>query len=462
MPNALLIENNLELSNMLVALLRLEGHGSELIKDADHVDVALIAAPEGGYHLVVVDMDAPHMSTEVLLKAIGGRHNLSDKPLVLLVNYEVDTAKLRSTIEESGFTGSIDFLRKPVEATDLALLFKTRLPRKLDPSLFTSGIYPALPPKTLDGFVSEGTLLDGKYRLLKLVGGGSTCHVYKAESVDGETHLAVKILSLSTLRETESLSRFQREAKLNSALSHANIVAVKDYGISDHGQPYLVMELLEGASLLEVVERHGRPTLNEVLSFFKQVCEGLHYAHEQGIVHRDIKPSNMMVTGDGETGFTVKIVDFGLARMTESDAMDHNVTLAGHVVGSPPYMSPEQCRGELVDYRSDIYSLGCSLYEMLHGKYPYEGDNPVQIMIRHLKEAPPVVQLADANPEVNRRLSEIIGRCMAKERDQRLTAAEAAQLISDCMEFARPQDSSQAPWAPKKKVLNWLAGRFTP
>ena len=337
------------------------------------------------------------------------------------------------------------------------------LRNKLDPACDT--IFPALFSSTqtatftrqVDPYV--GSVLADRYVLTKLIGGGSSSLVYQGRRRHDNKPVAVKLLIVNSRSSPEVLARFKREARLNSVLVHKNIVAVEDYGVGERDQPFLVMELLDGATLQEIVEKHGLPNLVEVLGFFRQVCDGLSYAHSQGIVHRDIKPNNMMVMGSGESGFTVKIVDFGLARLAENDNPNTEVTQAGNVVGSPPYMSPEQCRGEQVDHRSDIYSLGCSLYEMLHGDLPYLGKDPVSVMIKHLKAPIPEMEVKRADSEVNAELNKVVSRCLAKEREARYqTASEVASELARCEALLSKEKPGT--WEPKNKVLSWLAARF--
>ncbi|MBX9938318.1 MAG: serine/threonine protein kinase [Candidatus Obscuribacterales bacterium] len=302
-----------------------------------------------------------------------------------------------------------------------------------------------------------GRLLNERYVLTRYIGGGSSSIVYQGMRREDEYPVAVKMLIIHSRTNAETKARFDREARLNSELIHPNIVRVLDFGIDLSSQPFLVMELLEGASLLEIVNKHGAPSTKELLGFLMQVLEGLSYAHGRGIVHRDIKPSNMMLTGSGDSGFIVKIVDFGLARMTENEPQNTEVTQSGQVVGSPPYMSPEQCRGETVDHRSDIYSFGCSLYELLQGRLPFSAEEPVGVMIKHLKEPVPKLEVQGLEGEALSRLNKVVAGCLAKDREKRYQSA--AEALKDLRVAAEGLDKGQQ-WEPKNKVLSWLAARF--
>jgi serine/threonine protein kinase/DNA-binding response OmpR family regulator len=312
-----------------------------------------------------------------------------------------------------------------------------------------------------------GTILDGKYSLDRLIGGGGTSLVYESRHIGVGKTLAIKVLVNDADTSEETRARFRREARINGQLNHRNIVGVIDFGIGERGQPYLAMDLLQGFSLAEVMESHGRPTLSALLAFFMQACDGLGHAHSLGIVHRDIKPSNIMITGDDTTGLVVKIVDFGLARPFGSANTDLNLTMAGNVVGSAPYMSPEQCRGHEVDHRTDVYSFGCTLFEVLHGDMPFAARDPVSIMMKHLQEAPPLLVLKDCDVringqvdeslsrELNTRLNSIIQKCMAKNPDERYQSMdEIAKDLAACISSIKGTEKDN------KSLLGWLTDRF--
>lgn len=318
-----------------------------------------------------------------------------------------------------------------------------------------------------------GTILDGKYELTDLIGGGGSGLVYRGKHVVLGNTVALKILHLSVLSRSDMVQRFQREARLTGLLSHPNIVAVRDFGLSQQNQPYLVMELIEGASLGEVLEKHGRPPLFECVNIFYQACAGLEHAHKKGLVHRDIKPSNLMLTDNGTAGVMVKLVDFGLARTTAVEPGIAKITQTGHVFGSPPYMSPEQCRGMEVDARADIYSVGCAFFEALQGWPPFLGKDPVDVLIKHVSEPPPPLVFEDVPYQVHIRLSNIVAKCLHKDPDKRY------QSVSDLMRaldqvlsenrpveseaMVTPADMAEKPWGEhKKNVLAWLGRRFKP
>lgn len=266
-----------------------------------------------------------------------------------------------------------------------------------------------------------GTVLDGKYEILEILGGGGTGLVYRAKHCQLGTMVAVKVLISPLALSSENVRRFRREAQTVIGFSHQNILTVHDFGASVDGQPYLVMELITGESLSDFIERRGKLSVAETLEILRQTCDGLQYAHEHGAIHRDIKPSNIMLIEDGSQAQTlhVKIVDFGLAKKVEQDERTEKLTMTGDVLGSPPYMSPEQCRGFTLDRRTDIYSLGCVMYEMLTGVRAFTGNEPIAIIWNQVTQEPPHLVLSDVDGRLRERLDLIVMKCLAKETDRR-------------------------------------------
>ena len=216
-----------------------------------------------------------------------------------------------------------------------------------------------------------GEVIAGKYKVIDILGRGGSGVVFHVEQTFLGTHLALKLPTFSTYdTEIESL-RFQREAKATAKLHHSNLIKIFDFGMLPNKQPYLVMELVNGLSLAEYIKTNGPLSVDEATSVFSQAASGLKFAHDHGVIHRDVKPGNIMLVSGmplGAPGF-VKILDFGIAKDGTEDG--RALTQTGDVFGSPYYMSPEQCNGEKVDQRADIYSLGCSFYEALIGTPPF-------------------------------------------------------------------------------------------
>lgn len=267
-----------------------------------------------------------------------------------------------------------------------------------------------------------GKKLDGRYEITELIGVGGMADVYKAMDVMEDRTVAVKILKPEFAENEEFLRRFRNESKAIAVLSHPNIVKIYDVGFTDEIQ-FIVMEYIDGITLKEFIERQGILKWKDALHFITQILRALQHAHDKGIVHRDIKPQNIMLFTDG----TIKVMDFGIARFSRIDGK----TLSDKTIGSVHYISPEQARGDMTDERSDIYSVGVMLYEMLTGKKPFDGDNPVAIALKHMQEeAVPPREIMPAIPEA---LEEIVIHAMEREPARRYQSA--AEMIRDIDTF---------------------------
>lgn len=267
-----------------------------------------------------------------------------------------------------------------------------------------------------------GRKLDGRYEITELIGVGGMADVYKAIDVMENRTVAVKILKDEFSNSEEFLRRFRNESKAIALLSHPNIVKIYDVGFTDEIQ-FIVMEYIDGITLKEFIDQQGVLRWKDALHFITQILRALQHAHDKGIVHRDIKPQNIMLFSDG----TIKVMDFGIARFARIDGK----TLSDKTIGSVHYISPEQARGDMTDERSDIYSVGVMLYEMLTGKKPFDGDNPVAIALKHMEEE--AVSPRDIMPSIPEALEEIVIHAMEREPAKRYQSA--AEMIKDIDRF---------------------------
>jgi serine/threonine-protein kinase len=260
-------------------------------------------------------------------------------------------------------------------------------------------------------------VLAGRYRIDTAVGEGGMAKVFRGQDVVLGRTVAVKVLAPEYARDRRFVERFRREAQSAAALSHPNVVSVFDTG-SDGPVHYIVMEFLEGRTLREVLAQDGRLHPSRAAEIAEAMCRALATAHHHGLVHRDVKPGNVMLTPSGE----VKVMDFGIARVTTGEALTQTAT----VLGTASYFSPEQAKGEGVDPRSDVYSAGCVLYEMLTGRPPFTGDSPVSIAYKHVREDAPVP--SSLNPDVSPALDAVVMKALAKNPVNRYqTAIEMAE-----------------------------------
>lgn len=265
-----------------------------------------------------------------------------------------------------------------------------------------------------------GRTLADRYHLTEIIGKGGMGVVYLARHEMMDRLVALKMLQTELTQDEMSVKRFQQEAKAASHLNHPHLITLHDFGILPTGQPFLVMEYLQGVSLLDVLRSEGPLEPKRAVKIFSEVADGLYHAHKVGILHRDLKPSNIiLINNQGDRDF-VKIVDFGLAKlMPWSGKESQHLTKTGEVFGSPIYMSPEQCMGKQLWPTSDIYSLGITLFEALTGKPPFRGANSIQTASKHMTEAPP--KLVDIRPDLPlpEGLERVVQKCLNKNPDDR-------------------------------------------
>jgi serine/threonine-protein kinase len=256
------------------------------------------------------------------------------------------------------------------------------------------------------------TLFDGRYRIMRKLGSGGMADVYLAEDEELGRRVAIKILNDRHANDEQFVERFRREAKNAAGLSHPNIVSIYDRGEAE-GTYYIAMEYLDGRSLKELVVARGPLPIQDAIAATRQVLGALRFAHRKGVVHRDIKPHNVMADADGR----LKVTDFGIARAGVSQ-----MTEAGSIIGTAQYLSPEQARGAAVDQRSDLYSVGIVLYEMLTGQVPFTGESPVEIAMKHLSDTPRPPSML--RPEIPPDLDMVVLRALAKNPEDRFQTAE--------------------------------------
>ena len=280
-------------------------------------------------------------------------------------------------------------------------------------------------------------ILDQRYELEELIGGGGMADVYKARDCLLNRPVAVKILHEKFKQDKEFVDKFQREAQAAARLSHPNIVNIYDVGVAD-GDHYIVMEYVPGRTLKDRIRQEGHLSVSESLRVAREIAEALAHAHANNLVHCDIKPHNILMMADGHA----KVADFGIARAVTESTM----TYSGNVIGSVHYFSPEQAKGTMITPKSDVYSLGVVLYEMLTGKLPFTGDNPVSIAVKHLQEEPvPVRQIDPAIPPV---VEAIVSKAMSKDPAMRPTSAELVQDISQAERMLMAGSQSMPQMAP--------------
>ena len=280
--------------------------------------------------------------------------------------------------------------------------------------------------------------LSGRYELGEILGFGGMSEVHLARDLRLHRDVAVKVLRADLARDPSFYLRFRREAQNAAALNHPSIVAVYDTGEADTPAgplPYIVMEYVEGVTLRDIVHTDGPMPPRRAIEVIADACQALNFSHQHGIIHRDVKPANIMIT----TKDAVKVMDFGIARALADSG--NSVTQTAAVIGTAQYLSPEQARGESVDARSDVYSLGCVLYEMLTGEPPFTGDSPVSVAYQHVREDP--VAPSQRHEGISAELDAVVLKALAKNPENRYQTA--AEMRADLVRV----HNGEAPEAPK-------------
>lgn len=272
-----------------------------------------------------------------------------------------------------------------------------------------------------------GTVIGRRFEVVSRIGAGGMGVVYKARQLGMDRWVAVKMLLKELAHDDNVVKRFKVEALAASRLTHPNTIRIYDFGQTEDANLYIAMEYLEGQSLERALRRGGPMPARRFLHILKQVAASLSEAHSKGIVHRDLKPDNIfLITVNGDPDF-VKVLDFGVAKLREADRRQGTLTQAGMIFGTPRYMAPEQCRSLSVDHRADIYALGVIAYEALTSVPPFDADNPLAILIKHVQESPKPLALARPDVEVPEEVERLVMRCLEKAPERRFRDSAEVQ-----------------------------------
>lgn len=268
-----------------------------------------------------------------------------------------------------------------------------------------------------------GKKIQDKYEVMEVRSRGGMGVIYKGRHLLLERPVAIKCITEVLTYDTSIWKRFEQEAKSASLLNHPNIITVHDFGVTEDGDLYLVMEYLEGASLNEFIELNGQLSEKLCAKIFAQVCDALHHAHSVGILHRDLKPSNIFISSTSR-GPSVKVLDFGLAKVMHASTKE-KITRTGECLGTPDYMSPEQSRGMTMDQRSDIYATGICMFEALTGKLPFAADDLMQVLSRQMSDKPPSFKEVAPERKIHKDIEQIVMKCLEKDPQKRYQSMEA-------------------------------------
>ncbi|MBY0546322.1 MAG: protein kinase [Candidatus Obscuribacterales bacterium] len=359
------------------------------------------------YDVIILDWDLPDGTGLELCREFRGNGGVT--PILLMTG--------RSAVEEkeTGLdAGADDYITKPFALRELTARLKAMLRRSTQYA----------PPVT-ENFSEPraGMILGGKYRLVDQIGEGGMSVIWRAADTTMQREVVVKLMRGYLSQDDRTLKRFEQECRVLAKLNNANTVMVFDAGSIDNKLPFLIMEYVRGVSLRDIITRGGPMPIKQILQISIQVCRGLQAAHDAGVVHRDLKPDNILVNEDLSRPDAVKIVDFGIALLMQGGF--ERVTRDGMVIGTMEYISPEQLDDTVLDGRADLYALGVVLYEMATGDIPFKANNAEAVMMKHLRERPPLpsAMRAEAGP-----LDAIVSKAMEKNRNWRYESADAFRL----------------------------------
>ncbi len=399
----LVVDDNEMNRDMLSRRLQRRGFRVHVAEDGEK---GLAIVNEETIDLVLLDIMMPGIDGIEVLKRLRQQHSQVQLP-VIMATAKQDSEDVVQALE----LGANDYVTKPID-------FPVVLAR-VQAQLRTKAAAPA--PKSGEPTAAEiepGVVLAGKYRLEELIGSGNFGAVYKARHLDLDLDVAVKVLLPSVTANEESMRRFRQEGVAACRVRHPNAVTVSDFGITETGVAFMVMELLEGTTLVEEIRRHGKIPPRRCLEILRPVCEVLAEAHDAGLVHRDIKPENIFLhhTSRGEV---IKVLDFGIAKLVGEAVTQENLTAEGWILGTPAYIAPERVNDQNYDGRSDVYSLGILMFEMLTGRRPFRTSrqDPMGLLMMHVNAEPPT--LRSVAPELSEELEELVARAIRKNPDER-------------------------------------------
>jgi CheY-like chemotaxis protein len=410
-PVLLVVDDHEQNRDLLSRWLTKRGHRVLVACDGQE---ALVLIEGGGVDLVLLDIMMPGMSGLEVLREVRRWRSEVELPVIMA------TAKSESDdmVEALGL-GANDYVTKPL---DLPVVL-ARVEAQLRQRRRVQG------PKLRSGTLAAGVILDGRYRIEAAIGAGAFGAVYRARHLEFGQDVAVKVLKSGVTGDAALVARFRREAISACRVKHPNAVTVLDFGVADDGTTFLVMELLTGRSLADALEAEGAVAARTSIEIAVAVCDALVAAHQAGVIHRDIKPSNIFLHANGRDT-VVKVLDFGIAKVVGDATQSQSLTAEGALVGTPAYMAPERLSAEPYCGKSDVFSLGATLYEMLTGRTPFGGRDVdlLALMVRQVNEQPPLPSAI--NPAVPRALEAVVLSAMHKRPEARPSAAELRRELA--------------------------------
>ena len=418
-PATILVVDDNEMNRDMLSR-RLERKGFSVRAAADGAG-ALQAVAQGGIDLVLLDIEMPGLSGMDVLRTLRRTYTSLDLPIVM-ATARTDSQDVVQALED----GANDYVTKPLDFPVVLARVEAQLRTR------ARAAQGRLPSALSDAEAGPGRVLAGKYRLEALIGAGAFGSVYRAQHVDLGREVALKVLQTAAARSPDGLKRFQREGIAACRIAHPNAVAVTDFGVTEAGTAFLVMELLAGHVLEDEIRRAGRLSPLRTAEVLDPLCSVLEEAHRAGIVHRDVKPANVFLHR-GPRGEVVKVLDFGIAKLLDEDARSGHLTVDGGIIGTPAYMAPERFRGVTPTGATDVYSVGVMLYQMLSGRLPFDSSDSdlVAIAMMHLNREPaPLRALA---PDVSLEVEQVVMSALRKDPAQRPAAAALALAFAHAL-----------------------------
>ncbi len=396
-----------------------------LVVEAEDGEKALEQLEKVGPSLIVLDVMMPGLSGFEVLERIR-RERSAESLRVIMATARDQSGDVVRAFE----LGANDYVVKPVDFPVLLVRIEAQLrsQREPDPEPSTTGISSVLE-------IGPGTVLEGKYRLESSIGKGNFGEVYRATQLTLERSVALKLLNADVEPGSDEMERFRHEGIAACQIDHPNAVAVLDLSFTSSGVPYLVMELLRGYNLQDELKRKGRLSPARCVEILSPVCEVLSVGHEMGVIHRDVKPPNIFMH-QSKFGEIVKVLDFGIAKVTGDLAAARELTPEEGILGTPVYMAPERMTGAFDDGKTDVYSIGVMLYEMLSGRPPFRSSRggPFKVIKMHLTDPPP--PLADLCPELPAAALEVVHQALEKDPDDRPSASQLAESFAGALGLA--------------------------
>lgn len=415
MAKILVVDDAPDLRDNVVVLLKLDKH---VVDEAERASDALALMGKAEYDLLVLDWELPDMSGVELCRhyrETGGSGG------VLVVSGRTSAHDKSDALD----AGADDYVTKPYSVRELRSRVNALLRR-------TSGAASGrrTDQTTKPALINyTGSLLGNSYLIHEMIGKGGMGVVYRAEHIHLKRPVAVKVLNKNNVLDERDLRRFKLEAQITAGLSHSSLVHVYDFGFTEDGSPFIVMEYLQGKTLAEILREAGRVYHLTATCIFVQLCDALSHAHNSKLVHRDIKPSNVMISGSPQSP-NVKLLDLGLSKLLQPTEDQEDLTMRGEIFGSPLYMSPEQWLTRPVDERSDMYSMGCLIYETLTGEVPFKGSGFMDTGFKHMNEFPRLLREICPEANIPAALEDITLKLLAKNPDHRVQSmVELKQML---------------------------------